>query len=194
MSDVNRKKLFWLFPLMAAVFVIIAWAVCFLHVNQAYPQAELIRAGLNEPLQYGPYTVTVNQAYMEDTIALYEENGLSVGDKMLPEVMLVCTVTINLNDVDLANPAQANLKISHIAATSGAWSNMVDMGELYMVLNEGTVMLDQLQEGEQQTYILPFGIWLDGFSSNSLEHLDERPFTLQLSIYPQKREVLLMNP
>lgn len=189
MSDVNRKKLSWLFPLMTAIFVVAVWAVCFLRVNRAYPQAELIQVGINEPLQYGPYAITVNQVYMEDTIALYEENGLSVGDKRLPETMLVCAVTIERNSLDLTGSAQANLKISHIAATSGAWSNMVDTGELYAVLNNGASVLDQLQEGEQQTYLLPFGIWWDGFSANSLEHLDQRSFTLQLSLYPKKYEI-----
>lgn len=189
----NRKKLSWLFPLMTAIFVIAAWAVCFLRVNRAYPQAELIQVGLNEPLQYGPYSITVNQAYMEDTIALYEKNGLSVGDKRLPELMLVCVVTIKRNSPDLTGSTQTDLKISHIAATSGAWSNMVDTGELYTVLNKGTMVLDQLQEDEQQTYLLPFGIWWDGFSATHLEHLGQRSFTLQLSIYPQKREVLLTD-
>ncbi len=189
----NRKKLFWLFPLMTAIFVVAVWVVCFLRVNRAYPQAELIQVGINEPLQYGPYAITVNHVYMEDTIALYEKNGLSVGDKRLPEAMLVCAVTIERNSLDLTGSAQADLKISHITATSGAWSNMVDTGELYTVLNNGATMLDQLQEGEQQTYLLPFGIWWDGFSANSLEHLDQRSFSLQLSIYPQKREVLLTD-
>lgn len=189
MSDVNRKKLSWLFPLMTAIFVAAAWAICFLRVNRAYPQAELIQVGINEPLQYGPYTITVNQAYMEDTIALYEENGLSVGDKRLPEAILVCAVTIERNSLDLTGSSQADLKISHIAATSGAWSNMVDTGELYTVLNKGATVLDQLQEGEQQTYLLPFGIWWVGFSASSLKYLNQRSFTLQLSLYPKKYEI-----
>lgn len=178
---------------MMGIILIAVWAVCFIHINRAYPQAELIRVGLGEPLQYGLYTVTVNQVYMEDTITLYEENGLSVGDKALPEIMLICAVTIERNAPALAGSPQTDLKISHITVTSGAWSNMVDTGELYMLLNEGNVAPDQLQEGEQQTYLLPFGIWSDGLSSNGLEYLGERSFTLQLSIYPQKREVVLMG-
>ncbi len=176
---------------MVGVILIAVWTICFIHINRTYPQADLIRVELGEPLQYGPYTVTVNQAYMEDTITLYEESGLSTVDEVLPEITLVCSVTIKRTNSDRTDKIQSDLKISHVAAISGAWSNMVDTGELYKLLNEGAVALDQLQEGERQTYLLPFGIWSGGLSSNSLEHLGKRSFTLQLSLYPQKCEILV---
>ena len=70
-------------------------------------------------------------------------------------------------------------------------SNMVDTGELYTVLNKEAVPLEQLRQGEQQTYLLPFGLWKDSFSDISWEHLSERSFILQLSLYPNKCETLL---
>lgn len=177
--------------LLIGIVLVAVWIVCFLRINQIYPQAELFQVGLNEPLQYGPYTITANAAYVEDTVALYKENGLSVEDKTLPEKTLVCTVTIERNSSNSIDPAQANLNISYVTATSGAWSNLVDIGELYSALNGGTVMLGGFQHGERQTYLLPFGLWKDSFSLVRWQNLSEHLFTVQLSIYPQKFEILL---
>lgn len=191
MNDVNRKKLLWLFAAIMCIAVIAAWAIFFVRVNQAYPGAELIQAGLNEPLQYGPYTVTVNEAYIEDIITFYEENRLSVADKMLPGAILICSVTIERSVSDLSSQEKNDLKITHIAATSGAWSNMADTGELYAALNKEPVALNELRQGEKQTYLLPFELGRDSFSNISWEHLSERSFMLQLSLYPDKCEILL---
>lgn len=161
-----------------------------MRVNQAYPGAELIQARLNEPLQYGPYTVTVSEAHIEDTTAIYEENGLSVSGKTLPEATLVCSVIIERSASDLNDQGQADLKIAHIAVTSGAWSSIVGIDELYAALNKEVIALGELQQGEKQKYLLPFGLWKDSISKDGWSHLMERPFILQLSLYPQKREIL----
>ena len=174
------------------IVLIVVWTICFLRVNRAYPQAELIQVGLDEPLQYGPYTITANEAYIEDTAALYHENGLSVEDKALPEKTLVCSVTIERSDSNSIDPVQADLKLSYVTAVSGAWRNLIDTGELYSVLNKGAVKLNELQYGEKQTYFLLFGLWKDSFSPNSLEHLEDRLFTLQLSLYPIKCEIVVI--
>ena len=166
------------------------WIACFLRVNRTYPQAELLQVGLNEPLQYGPYTIMANTAYIENTATLYQENGLSVEDKALPEKTLVCSVAIERSDSNSVDFAQADLKIPYVTAVSGAWRNLIDTGELYSVLNKGTVELNELQNGERQTYLLPFGLWKDSFSSRSWTHLDEKTFSLQLSVYPRKHEIV----
>ena len=176
---------------MGIVFMSV-WTICFLRVNRAYPQAELIQVGLDEPLQYGPYTITANAAYIEDTVALYHENGLSVEDKALPEKTLVCSIIIERSASNSIDPVQADLRLSYITAVSGAWRNLIDTGELYSVLNKGAVKLNELQHGESQTYLLPFGLWKDSFSPNSLEHLEDRLFTLQLSLYPIKCEIVVI--
>ena len=67
------------------IVIMVVWSTCFVRVNRAYPQAEVTRAELDEPLEYGQYTVTVKKACMEETAALYEENGLSTADRTLPE-------------------------------------------------------------------------------------------------------------
>ena len=167
------------------------WTICFLRVNRAYPQAELIQVGLDEPLQYGPYTITANKAYIEDTATLYHENGLSVEDKALPEKTLVCSVTIERSNSNPTDPVQADLKLSYVTAVSGAWRNLIDTGELYSVLNKEVVELNELHNGERQTYLLPFGLWKDSFSLVRWKNLSEHLFTVQLSIYPQKCEILL---
>lgn len=189
MNDVKRKKLLWLFASTLGIAVVAVWAIFFVRVNHAYPGAELIQARLNEPLQYGPYTVTVSEAHIEDTTAIYKENGLSVSGKTLPEATLVCSVIIERSASDLNIQGQSDLKMLHIAATSGAWSSIVDT-ELYTALNKKTVALDELRQGEKQKYLLPFGLWKDSFPKDSWSHLMERRFILQLSLYPQKREIL----
>lgn len=189
MNDVNRKKQLWIFAAIVCIVGIAAWAIFFVRVNQAYPGAELIQAGLNEPLQYGPYAVTVNEAYIEDTITFYEENRLSAVDKMLPEAILICSVTIERSASDLSNQEKNDLKIAHIAVTSRAWSSIVDT-ELYTALNKEAMALDGLRQGEKQAYLLPFELWRDSFSNISWEHLSERFFMLQLSLYPNKCEIL----
>ena len=166
------------------------WTICFLRVNRAYPQAELIQVGLDEPLQYGSYTITANAAYIEDTVALYHENGLSVEDKTLPEKTLVCSVTIERSDSNSIDPAQADLKLSYVTAVSGAWRNLIDTSELYSVLNKGAVKLNELRNGERQTYFLLFGLWKDSFSSESWRQLGKKAVLFQLSIYPQKNEII----
>lgn len=186
----DRKKQLWLFAAIACIAIVAVWVIFFVRVNRAYPGAEVIQARLHEPLQYGPYTVTVSEARIEDTTAIYEENGLSVSGKTLPEATLVCSVTIERSASDLSDQGQADLKIAHIAVTSGAWSSIVGIDELYAALNKEAIALGELQQGEKQTYILPFGIWQDSFSPNSLQYLSECPFILQLSLYPQKREIL----
>lgn len=181
--------------LLMGIILMAVWTICFLGVNRAYPQAELIQVGLDEPLQYGPYTITANAAYIEDTVSLYHENGLSVEDKALPEKTLVCSVTIERSDSNSIDPVQADLKLSYVTAVSGAWRNLIDTGELYSVLNKGAVKLNEIQHGERQTYLFPFGLWEDSFSSRSWAHLDRKTFLLQLSIYPQKHEIIFMpNP
>ncbi len=99
----NRRKQLWLFAAIVCIAVSAAWAIFFVRVNRAYPGAEVIQAGLNEPLQYGPYTVTVNKACIEDTITFCEENRLSVVDKMLPEAILICSVTNERGASDLSD-------------------------------------------------------------------------------------------
>lgn len=188
----NSRKRSLVIALLMAIVLMAVWTICFLRVNRAYPQAELIQVGLDEPLQYGPYTITANAAYIEDTITLYHENGLSVEDKALPEKTLVCSVTIERSDSNSIDPVQADLKLSYVTAVSGAWRNLIDTGELYSVLNKGTVKLNELQEGEQQVYLLTFGIWRDSLSPNSLEHLGKRSFTLQLLLYPIKCEIVVI--
>lgn len=191
----NSRKRSLVIALLMGIILMAVWTICFLRVNRAYPQAELIQVGLNEPLQYGPYTITANAAYIEDTITLYHENGLSVEDKALPEKTLVCSVTIERSDSNSIDPVQADLKLSYVTAVSGAWRNLIDTGELYSVLNKGTVKLNELQHGEKQTYFLTFGLWKDSFSLRSWTHLDKKTFSLQLSIYPRKNEVTFMpNP
>lgn len=187
----GKKRQLWLFAAITGIVIMVVWTICFARVNRAYPQAEVIRVELNEPLEYGPYTVTVKKACVEETAALYENSGLSTTDSALPESILLCTVTIERNASDLAGQKQADLKIPHIAAASGAWSNMVDTGELYTALNKEAVPLEQLRQGEQQTYLLPFGLWKDSFSDISWERLSERSFRIQLSLYPNKCEILL---
>lgn len=185
------KRRLWLFAAVTGIVIMAAWSISFVRVNRTYPQAEVIRTGLDEPLKYGPYTITVKKARMEETTALYEENGLSTADRALPEAVLLCTVTIKRNASGLSGQEQADLKIPHIAAASGAWSGMVDAGELYHALNKETVALNELRLGEKQTYLLPFELWRDSFSDISWEHLSERSFMLQLSLYPNKCEILL---
>lgn len=187
--DIRKRPL--VVVLLMGVILTAVWIVCFLRINQAYPQAKLIQVGLSEPLQYGSYTITANEAYIEDTAALYRENGLSVEDKTLPEKTLVCSVTIERSDSNSIDPVQADLKLSYVTAVSGAWKNLIDTGELYAVLNQGAVKLNELQQGEKQTYLLPFGLWKDSFSLVRWNDLSEHLFTVQLSIYPQKREILL---
>lgn len=187
----GRKRQLWLFAAIMGIVIMVVWSTCFVRVNRAYPQAEVTRAELDEPLEYGQYTVTVKKACMEETAALYEENGLSTADRTLPEAVLLCTVTIERNGPDLVGQEQADLKMPHIAAVSGAWSSMVDTGELYHALNKETVALNELRQGEKQTYLLPFELWRGSFSDISWEHLSERSFMLQLSLYPNKCEILL---
>ena len=186
----NSQKRFLMIALLMGIVLMVVWTICFLRVNRAYPQAELIQVGLDEPLQYGPYTITANAAYIEDTVSLYHENGLSVEDKALPEKTLVCSVTIERSDSNSIDPAQANLKLSHVTAVSGAWRNLIDTGELYSVLNKGAVKLNELQHGERQTYFLIFGLWKDSFSSGSWTHLDKKTVSFQCSIYPRKNEII----
>ena len=187
----NIRKRSLAIALLTGIIFTAIWLVCFLRVNRAYPQAELVQVGLNEPLQYGPYTIKATAAYIEDTVALYHENGLSVEDKTLPEKTLVCTVTIEQSGSNSIDPAQADLNIPYVTAVSGAWRNMVDTGELYSALNKGAVKLNELQHGERQTYFLPFGLWKNSFSLARWKNLSEHLFTVQLSIYPQKCEILL---
>lgn len=176
--------------LLMGIVLMVIWTICFLRVNRAYLQAELIQVGLDEPLQYGPYTITANAAYIEDTVSLYHENGLSVEDKALPEKTLVCSVTIERSDTNSIDPVQADLKLSYVTAVSGAWRNLIDTGELYSVLNKGAVKLNELRNGERQTYFLPFGLWKDSFSSESWTQLGKKAVLFQLSIYPQKNEII----
>ena len=160
----GRKRQLWLFAAIMGIVIMVVWSTCFVRANRAYPQAEVTRAELDEPLEYGQYTVTVKKA---------------------------CTVTIERNGPDLVGQEQADLKMPHIAAVSGAWSSMVDTGELYHALNKETVALNELRQGEKQTYLLPFELWRGSFSDISWEHLSERSFMLQLSLYPNKCEILL---
>lgn len=185
----SRKRSLVIALLMGIIFTAV-WIVCFLRINRAYPQAELIQVGLDEPLQYGSYTITANAAYIEDTVALYHENGLSVEDKALPEKTLVCSIIIERSASNSIDPVQADLRLSYITAVSGAWRNLIDTGELYSVLNKGAVKLNELRNGERQTYFLPFGLWKDSFSSESWTQLGKKAVLFQLSIYPQKNEII----
>ena len=185
----SRKRSLVIALLMGFIFTAV-WIVCFLRINRAYPQAELIQVGLDEPLQYGPYTITANAAYIEDTVALYHENGLSVEDKALPEKTLVCSIIIKRSASNSIDPVQADLRLSYITAVSGAWRNLIDTGELYSVLNKGAVKLNELRNGERQTYFLLFGLWKDSFSSESWTQLGKKAVLFQLSIYPQKNEII----
>ena len=186
----NNRKRPLVIALLMGITLMAIWTICFLRVNRAYPQAELIQVGLDEPLQYGSYTITANAAYIEDTVALYHENELSVEDKTLPEKTLVCSVTIERSDSNSIDPVQADLKLSYVTAVSGAWRNLIDTGELYSVLNKGAVKLNELRNGERQTYFLPFGLWKDSFSSESWTQLGKKAVLFQLSIYPQKNEII----
>ncbi len=187
----NIRKRFWIFAATVGIVLVAVWIGCFLRINRAYPQAELIRVGLNEPLQYGLYTVTVSEAHIEDTSALYEKYELSADYKTLPEKTLMCTVNIRRTKPDLKDSSQHSLNLSYITAVSGAWRNMADLSELFESLNSGVVTPSRLQQGEQQSYTLAFGLWKDSFSPTHWERLDEIPFAIQLSIYPQKNEISL---
>lgn len=187
----RRTKTFWRLAAIAGIAVIAAWAVCFARVNAAYPQAGSVRAGRNEPLQYGPYLITVQEVSIRDTLRLYTENGLSAEGKSLPEATLLCTVVIRRNERDAAEPTQANLKLPCLAAVSGAWSNRVGIGEVYTALNPEAAAPDALRQGEERTFLLPFELWKDSFSDAGWEHLNERTFVLQLALYPDRYEILL---
>lgn len=185
----NFRKRSLMVALLTGTILAAVWTVCFLRINRAYPQAEPVQVGLNEPLQYGPYTITAKAAYMEDTAALYQENGLSTEDKVLPEKTLVCSVAIERSGSD-SDPAQADWKLSYVTAVSGAWRNLMDTGELYSALNKETVRPDELPQGKGQTYFLTFGLWKDSFSPESWAQLGKKTVSIQLSVYPRKYEIL----
>ena len=91
MGNRRQRRILWA---VVALILAVLWAVCALRVNHAYPQAVSVQAGMNEPLRYGPYTLTLTQARIEDTAALYAENGLATQGAFLPEKTLLCTVNV----------------------------------------------------------------------------------------------------
>ena len=182
MGNRRQRRILWA---VVALILAVLWAVCALRVNHAYPQAVSVQAGMNEPLRYGPYTLTLTQARIEDTAALYAENGLATQGAFLPEKTLLCTVNVGRDGA-----AQEEPGMLYAAAVSGAWQCMADRGEMYGALDLARPDLSEVQPGEPQTWLFLFGLYRETFSEESWERLTEKTFTLQFSLYPEKREIL----
>lgn len=184
----KKQKTFQIFIMLFVSLLLVVWGICFWRINHLYPKAELAQVKMNEPIQCEAYTVILNEASIVDTLALYEEYGITLIDPILPEKTIICSVTFIRNDSTLIESSR--LDLTQLALVSGAWSNLANIDELFSVLNGEYTRLNSLFPNEQVTYILPFSLYADSFSNSSWEELNSREFSLELSLYPQKKEIV----
>lgn len=171
---------------LGAAVLFVLWTVCALRVNRAYPQAQTVQAGAGEPLSYESFTITLTAARIEDTAALYTENGLSAEGMLLPEKTLLCTVAVRQAGAE----ERDGRKLFQAAAVSGAWQSAAERGALYTALNSDASDSSHILPDAPQTWFFPFGLYREAFSAESWAHLSEKTFALQFSLYPQKVEIL----
>ncbi len=174
--------------MVSVILLLIVWGICFGRINHLYPKAELTQVKMSEPMQCGAYTIILNEASIVDTLVLYEEHGIALTNQLFPEKTILCSITFIQNDSTAIEFSR--LDLMQLALVSGAWSNLASTDALFTALNRENIRLDNLLPNEQITYILPFGLYANSFSNSSWEQLDRREFSLEISLYPQKKEIV----
>lgn len=160
----------------------------YITLNQKYPPPEIINYSESEPVIYdGQFEITVADNYFldEQTVKTVFENEISLGQDV--KCYLLELTIKNIGDTE------KQILIYSFMLESDAWYNGVNMGA-FMQLNSDTTdatLQPTLAPGEEYQAKLPFSMISEQFKPASWEEVQNRQYSLVMTLYPQKTSIQL---
>lgn len=180
------KKARWM-VVGAAVLLCLAAGFRYVQLNRRYPPPITETYTMSQPVSYNSFQITVERsAFLADDqiqTVLAEE----VEEGYEPKIIVL--------DVTITNKADTEhtLDLTPFVLQSGAWKNGIHM-LAFLRLNDTSAnqatLNPSLKPGESRSLRLPFSMLSSNFAPQKWDSVEQREYSLVLSLYPIKQTIL----
>lgn len=176
-----------------AIIGLFAYRVMF--INSGFPNSTTVEYGLGEKIQGGDIDITaldfqildseqLSELLPDYTIDVYNEDGSPIDPDSAK------TLLVEVNIVNDGTTTQT-IALQRFCAESLAWSNGLALDE-FKQLNNGMSPQLELEPGQAVDVRLPYSVYALQFMTDAeWQEVDDRPFSLVLSLYPTKHLIRL---
>jgi hypothetical protein len=165
------------------------FTIRYININHKYPPPVYKKHNLNEPVKYESLEVKatdfkiMNANEIQELGSVYEE--ITTPD----DKNIKCIVAKIL--IKNSSARKMNLEVYPFTLESLGYSNGIDQG-LFNVLNgKDSTMVPDLEPNEELILLLPFTIIEKQFTKPDWDNIVKRKFQLVLSLYPEKKFIVL---
>ena len=178
------KKVYIFLFIAIAFFGMCGWRIAVL--NQKYPPPKVERYRVGETAHYNGMDIDIQESYFlsEQDIDKYFSKFTSQGYQAK---CLAVQARFSNNGTE-----NVMLDLSQFRLVSGGWSNGINFNVHQQYNNpEAVYLMLELAPGEEYTTILTYSMLDSHFEPGDWESVEDRQYTLVLSLYPIKRVIEL---
>lgn len=162
----------------------------FIYINNKYPHAVIQTCNVLELMDYNNFEITVDSYKFLDKSELIDSkyNDTETDDLFEKYDTKAVFVTITIKNT---SDMEANIEAYMFALESPGWTNGTAY-ELFIKENAEDISMNPTLNPQQElTLTLPYVMYSIQFRDSTWENVKDRPFSLVLSLYPIKREIIL---
>lgn len=177
----NKTKFIIIFSIIL-ISLISIFVVMYSKLNHKYPKSTYTLISFGENISYEGLEIKIKNSFFMDE----KTKKVVFKDEFDSGQELNCLVV----ELELFNPTNDTLKVDiyNFMIETGFWANGINLNA-FLQINEDTPnasLSPSIKNNENMVLYLPFSMLNSNFPNHTISEIQNRPYSLILSLYPEK--------